>query len=82
MNVLLQIAIRFSGVNCRLLFDSGAQLSYVYPTLFIKLNFKPEGTQRFKLNVFGTKSTVENLDYVKVKNFVCDKHATVVTLIN
>ena len=28
---------------------------------------KSEGTQQFKLNVFGANSTVENLDYVNVK---------------
>ena len=67
-SVLLQTAIAsINGVNYRLLFDSGSQLSYILPSLFKKLNLKSEGIQRFKLNVFGANSTVENLDCVKVK---------------
>ena len=67
-SVLLQTAITsINGVHCRLLFDSGSQLSYISPSLFKKLNLKSEGTQQFKLNDFGANTTVENLDYVKVE---------------
>ena len=65
---LLQTAIAsINGVNCRLLFDSRSQLSYISTSLFEKINLKSEGTQQLKLNVFGANSTVQNLDYVKVK---------------
>ena len=57
----------FSFSFCRLLFNSGSQLSYISSSLFKKLYLKSEGTQQFKLNVFGANSTVENLNYVKVK---------------
>ena len=64
-SVLLQAVIAsINGVSCRLLFDSGSQLSYVSPSLFKKSNLKSEGTQKFKLNVFGAHSTVVNFDYV------------------
>ena len=67
-SVLLQAAVAsINGVNCRLLFDSESQLSYISPSPFKKLNLKSEGKQQFKLNVFGANSTVKNLDYVKVK---------------
>ena len=67
-SVLLQTAITsINGVHCRLLFDSGSQLSYISLSLFQKLNLKSVGTQKFKLNVFGANSTVENLDYAKVE---------------
>ena len=53
-SVLLQTAIAsINGVYCRLLFDTGSQLSYISPSLFKKLNLKSEGTQQFQLNVFG-----------------------------
>ena len=65
---LLQTAIAsINGVHCRLLFNSGSQLSYISPSLFEKLNLKSEGTQQFKLNIFGANSTVKNLDYVKLE---------------
>ena len=32
-----------------------------------KLDLKSESTHQFKLYIFGTSSTVENLDYAKVK---------------
>ena len=67
-SVLLQTAITsINGVHCCLLFDSGSQLSYISPSQFKKLNLKSEGTQQFKLNVFGANTTVKNLDYVKVE---------------
>ena len=67
-SVLLQTAITsINGVHCRLLFDSGSQLSYISPSLLKKLSLKSEGTQQFKLNIFGSNSTVENLDYVKTE---------------
>ena len=67
-SVLLKTAIAsIYGVHCRLLFDSGSQLSYISLSLFQKLNLKSVGTQKFKLNVFGANSTVENLDYAKVE---------------
>ena len=66
--VLLQTVIAsVNGVNHHLLFHSGSQLSYVSHSLFKKLNLESEGTQQFKLNIFGANSTVENLDYVEVK---------------
>ena len=37
------------------------------PSLFKKLDLKSESTHQFKLYIFGTSSTVENLDYAKVK---------------
>ena len=55
-----------TSAKCRILFDSGSQMSYVTPRIKALLNLTPSGRTEMSIKTFGGGRQTKTLDYVQL----------------